>query len=306
MLARVLGVAAGGGYPQWNCACGQCARARAGAAAPGLHAALAVSATGDRWYLVNATPDVARQIEQNAVLHPGPGPRQTPVAGVVLTDAEFDHTIGLLMLREGAQLDVYATAPVLRCLEDDFPVRRLVRDYADFRWHTVAVDVSFTLPHGLSVTLFPVADKKPRYAGRSAPEPGAVTGCRIEDPNTGGRLVWAPQVGRFDERLRAELDAADCALVDGTFWTEHEMADAGVGRLPAAAMGHLPLGGDGGDGGDNGGGGLAAMFAATSAGRKLLTHINNTNPVNDPLSEQRRVLAALGVEVAHAGLSLEL
>jgi pyrroloquinoline quinone biosynthesis protein B len=297
VFARVLGVAAGGGFPQWNCACRQCAAARAGRVPAAPHAALAVSADGRAWHLVNATPDVAAQIEAAPPLHPGPGARETPVAGVVLTDAEFDHTIGLLVLREGSALDVYGTPPVLRCLEHDFPVRRLVADYAAFRWHPVEPDVTFELCDGLRVTLFPVADKPPRYTGRKDPEPGMVAGCRVEDPVTGGRLVWAPQIGRMDGRLRAELDAADCALADGTFWTEHEMAEAGVGATPAAAMGHLPLAGPDG---------LAAGLAGTKAGRKLLVHVNNTNPVHDPSGPERRALADLGVEVAHAGLTLEL
>lgn len=265
--------------------------------APSPHAALAVSGSGRVWHLLNATPDVTRQVESDTALHPGPGPRESPLAGVVLTDAEFDHTVGLLLLREGASVDVYATAAVQRCLEDDFPVRELVRDYAMFRWHTVEVDEPFELSDRLVVTLFPVAEKLPRYTGRRRPERGAVTGCRIEDCSTGGRLVWAPQVGRFDDRLVDELDAADCALVDGSFWSEDEMASTGVGQRSAAAMGHLPLRGEDG---------LAVRFAATKARRKLLVHINNTNPVHDPSSPERRVLAALGVEVAHAGLTVKL
>jgi pyrroloquinoline quinone biosynthesis protein B len=249
------------------------------------------------WHLVNATPDVTRQVESETVLHPGPGPRDSPLAGVILTDAEFDHTIGLLLLREGATLEVYGTAPVLRCLEDDFPVRRLVADYASFSWREVVVDEAFTLSGGLIVTLFPVAEKPPRYTGRTAAPSGAVTGCRIEDPTTGRRIVWAPQIGRWDDRLRHELDGASCALVDGTFWTEDEMESAGVGSIPAAAMGHLPLSGEAG---------LAVRLASTAADRKLLVHINNTNPVHDPSSPQRQTLTALGIEVAHAGLTLEI
>lgn len=297
MRACVLGVAAGGGFPQWNCACQQCSAARAGTVEPSAHAGLAVSASGRVWHLINATPDVARQIECQPVLHPGPGPRDSPVASVILTDAEFDHTIGLLILREGAALDVYATAPVLRWLEDEFPVRRLVADYASFRWHEVAVNEPFTLSDGLVLTLFPVAEKPPRYTGHTAPAPGAVAGCRVEDPATGGRMVWAPQIGHWNDALKQELDAASYALVDGTFWTEDEMLSARVGTLPAAAMGHLPLGGEAG---------LAARVATTAAGRKLLVHINNTNPIHDPSSPQRQALAALGVEVAHAGLTLEI
>ncbi|WP_406689783.1 pyrroloquinoline quinone biosynthesis protein PqqB [Saccharopolyspora sp. ID03-671] len=297
MLIHCLGVAAGGGYPQWNCACAGCRKARTTPERASAHAGLAVSGTGDRWYLLNATPDVHHQIAADPRLHPGPGARDTPVAGVLLTDAEFDHTIGLLVLREGSALEVHGTAPVLAALTDHFPVRDLVADYADFRWRTVHVGKPVDLDERLQVTAFATGSKPPRYVGHHAGPGEWETGYVLHDPVSGGTAVYAPGVPRWDEHFAEQVADADCVFVDGTFWTDDEMARQGTGDRPGRSMGHMPISGPDGS---------ARQLAALPARRKIYVHVNNTNPILDESSAERAELAAQGIEVGRAGLEVEL
>src|SRR5690606_30264807 len=180
-----------------------CRAARIDPGRADLHAAVAVSGTGDRWFLINATPDVAHQIAAVPDLHPGPGVRETPVAGVLLTDAEFDHTIGLLVLREGASLTVFGTAPVLDTLTEHFPVRRLLRDYADIDWQVIEPDTPFELDKTLTATPLAAGTKQPRYA-RSGGAYGAVVAYRLSDSRTGAVTVYAPGMSTWDEGIQAE------------------------------------------------------------------------------------------------------
>jgi pyrroloquinoline quinone biosynthesis protein B len=303
LYVRVLGTAAGGGYPQWNCACRLCRRVRSEATGlrPRLHASLALSVTSKRWYLVNATPDVRFQIESYPALHPGPSPRETPVAGVFLTDAELDHTLGLLILREGASLQVYGSHAVLEALADAFPVRRILTSYAPFSWLEVKADESLLLDGGcLRVKAFRAGAKKPRYV--TSPETVEseddwVLGYRFEDPASRGALVYAPGVEQWTAALAAELEGADVVFLDGTFWAEDEIAEMGVGNLTARQMGHLPIGGPEGS---------AQHLRSLPVRRKVYVHINNTNPVLDEGSEERRRLETWGIEIGFDGMELEV
>ncbi|MBK0869134.1 pyrroloquinoline quinone biosynthesis protein PqqB [Saccharopolyspora sp. HNM0986] len=295
MLLRCLGVAAGGGYPQWNCACGGCRAARERPERATTHAGLAVSATGRRWFLLNATPDVHHQIAADPNLHPGPGPRDTPVSGVLLTDAEFDHTIGLLVLREGADLAVHGTPEVLGALETRFPVRHLLSDYAEIDWRPVEPGEPIELDERLRATAFRTGGKPPRYVGASD-RPNWEVGYRLEDTATGGTAVYAPTVPRWDDAFAAQVADADCVFCDGTFHTDDEMSRQGTGRQPGSSMGHMPV--DGPDG--------SARKLAELPGRKIYVHVNNTNPILDEASAQRRRLQRQGIEVGHAGLEVEL
>lgn len=297
MLMHFLGAAAGGGYPQWNCACEECRAARRDPGRASLHASLAVSGTGERWFLINATPDVHHQIAATADLHPGPGVRESPVAGVLLTDAEFDHTLGLLVLREGSNLTVFGTSAVLATLTEHFPVRRLLRDYADISWRTVEIGVPVWLDDRLSATAIAVGQKRPRYVGSLLQEEGAVVAYRLEDARTGGVAVYAPGVSSWDDALEAVFSTADCVIVDGTFWTDDEMLRTGTGSRHGHQMGHLPMSGPDG---------TAARLAKLSARYKIYTHVNNTNPALDPDSNQHRELMELGIEIGRAGLRIEL
>ncbi|WP_461157401.1 pyrroloquinoline quinone biosynthesis protein PqqB [Saccharopolyspora tripterygii] len=297
MLLHCLGVAAGGGYPQWNCACPGCRKARTAPEQASPHAGMAVSGTGERWFLLNATPDVHHQIAADPSLHPGPGARETPVAGVLLTDAEFDHTIGLLVLREGSSLDVHGTAPVLAALTDHFPVRDLVADYAAVRWNTVDLGKPIDLDERLRVTAFATGSKPPRYVGHHAGPGDWETGYLLHDPVSGGTAVYAPTVPSWDENFAEQVAEADCVFVDGTFWTDDEMSRHGTGDRPGRSMGHMPV---------SGADGSARHLAALPARRKIYVHVNNTNPILDEASAERAELAALGIEVGRAGLEVEL
>lgn len=303
MYVRVLGTAAGGGYPQWNCACRLCRRVRSEATGlrARLHASLALSVTGNRWYLVNATPDVRFQIEAHPALHPGPNPRETPVGGVFLTDAELDHALGLLILREGAPLQVYGSRAVLEALADAFPVRRILASYAPFSWLEVKVDEPLLLDRGrLRVRAFRAGVKKPRYVTSSEiveSEDDWVLGYRFEDPESRGAVVYAPGVEQWTAALAAELEGADVVFLDGTLWAEDELAAMGVGNLTARQMGHLPIGGPEGS---------AQHLRSLPARRKVYVHINNTNPVLDEGSEERRRLENWGIEIGFDGMELEV
>ncbi|WP_020661100.1 pyrroloquinoline quinone biosynthesis protein PqqB [Amycolatopsis benzoatilytica] len=300
MLIHCLGAAAGGGYPQWNCACAGCVKARAKPESGTAHAGIAVSGDGDQWFLFNATPDVHHQIAAHPVLHPGPGIRQTPVAGVVLTDAEFDHTIGLLMLREESSLTVYGTYPVLEALHLWFPVRELLSDYADLSWSEVQVGKPVELDDRVRVTAFLTGSKAPRYVGNSQLRDRSAeweVGYRLEDKETGGIAVYAPTLPRWDEKFEQQVASADCVFVDGTFWTDDEMSSTGAGSRTGRSMGHLPVSGDDGS---------ARALAALPAKRKIYTHINNTNPILDEESAERRWVTDLGIEIGRAGLEVEV
>lgn len=270
-------------------------RARASPGSP--HAGLAVSGTGERWFLLNATPDVHRQIEADPALHPGPGVRATPLAGVLLTDAEFDHTIGLLVLREGSSLTVYATAPVLAALTGQFPVRGLLERYADIEWTVLEPGGSVSLDERLEVTPFALGTKPPRYLTSPTPDDRWVVGYRLVDRTSGAVVVYAPAVAEWDDTLEAELTSADCVFVDGTFWTDDEMRRAGTGTRSGAEMGHLPVSGVHGS---------MHYLAELRARRRIYIHVNNTNPILDENSVERRALSDRGIEVGWAGLEIEL
>ncbi|MGW1077231.1 pyrroloquinoline quinone biosynthesis protein PqqB [Streptomyces sp. NPDC002537] len=292
MRLRILGTAAGGGLPQWNCACPGCSRARS--AGPGVwrtQECLAVSVSPDAWYLVNVSPDIRAQILAAPELTPPGGTRHTPLRGVLLTDGELDHTTGLLALREGAALDLFAPAAVAAALAEDFPLRSLLAPYGAVRWQALAGELA--LDDGrLRVTVIPVSDKRPRYAaGSTRPGPWVVA-YRFDDTVTGATAVYAPSLARWPAELDAALSGARCVILDGTFWSEDEMERA-TGHGPGArAMGHLPI---------TGAGGTLARLRGRTGTRCLYTHLNNTNPAADQSSPERSALASARVEVASDG-----
>ncbi|MBB4908966.1 pyrroloquinoline quinone biosynthesis protein PqqB [Actinophytocola algeriensis] len=289
MRVVVLGTAAGGGFPQWNCACRLCAAGRAGSADVPARTqdCLAVSA-GDGWYLVNASPDIRAQVLAADVLAPGPGPRDTPLRGALLTDAELDHTMGLLMLREGGGLRVFAPRAVLSALE---PVRDTVARYGSWTWSST-VDIP-----GLAVTTFAVSDKKPRYAAGSTASGPWVVAYRITDPATGGALVYAPCLRSWLDGFDEFVDGAAGVLLDGTFYSPAEMSGTGTSTAAQRAMGHVPI--DGPDG-------SLVRIAKHSGIRWCYTHLNNTNPVLDRRSPEYAVVRDAGVEVPLDGTAFEV
>ena len=295
MRVLLLGTAAGGGFPQWNCACRLCSACRAGdpAVPARTQDCLAVSPDGTDWYLVNASPDIRAQIHATPRLAAGPGPRDTPLRGALLTDAELDHTLGLMLLREGGGLKVWAPSSVLSALGENFPIRDTVARYGDWDWHsTVAVP-------GLSVSVFAVSDKRPKYARESTVDGPWVVAYRIADPATDGALVYAPCLREWPEGFDEFVDGASCVLLDGTFFSPREMAGTGTSTAAQQAMGHIPI--DGADGS------LARIRRSGSSGtRWFYTHLNNTNPVLDRNSPEFDLVRAAGADVPLDGTEIAI
>lgn len=298
MLLLVLGTAAGGGIPQWNCACPGCSGARAHPHRRRRHASLAVRTGEGRWYVVNATPDIGDQIEERPELHPGPGPRQTPLAGVILTDAELDHTLGLARLREADGFQVRATAPVRRALLERLRLGEVLAPYTDVAWRELSAHGAEPLDgtaSGLQISGIPVSGKRPRYAADAPDDDAWVVALRLYDPSSGASVLYAPALAAWPDRLQQAAAEADCVIVDGTFWDDEEPRRTGISSRTATGMGHLPI---------DGPGGTAERLAPLSA-RCLYTHLNNTNPLVDPAAPQHKRLARLGIEVAHDGMVIE-
>src|SRR5581483_2623589 len=302
MRVRVLGSSAGGGFPQWNCACRVCQAAREGGARPRLQSSVAVSADGQRWFLLNASPDVRFQIEAFAPLRPPRGAlRGTGVEAVLLTNADLDHTLGLLLLREGGPLRVYASAPTRRSLQSGLRLPSLLEAYggADFvepPRELKPLAVSDGSPSGLLFMAFPVPGKPPRYleSTRAFARYDNV-GYRIEDAATGGRLVFIPDIGSIDPQVERQMSACEALLFDGTLWDEREML--ALGGRAAAAMAHLPVGGPSGS---------LRRLAQLKGPRRLYIHINNSNPMLLEHSPERELVTAGGVEIAEDGMELAL
>jgi pyrroloquinoline quinone biosynthesis protein B len=259
---------------------------------------LAVSAAGKQWYLLNATPDIRLQIESFPQLNPGPGLRQTPVRGILLTDGELDHTLGLLILREGTRLEVFATGAVLAALAEAFPVRQILHSYAPFCWQEVRPGQAFLLDEGrLRVQGFRLGAKHPRYVTSAKMDGDWVIGYRFEDLESGGVAVYAPAIEAWTNELDAQLAGVRCAIIDGTFWTDDEMIQVGASGLTAHEMGHLKI---------SGAGGSAERLAALPIPRKVYLHINNTNPILDDESPESRLLTGMGIEIGWDGMEVEL
>ncbi|QEV21301.1 pyrroloquinoline quinone biosynthesis protein PqqB [Streptomyces alboniger] len=302
MLLQVLGTAAGGGLPQWNCACPGCAGARAHPERRRRHAALAVRTGEGRWYLVNATPDLGDQIEATPALHPGAGSdtRRTPVAGVVLTDAELDHTLGLARLREARDgVDVVATPPVRDAVREGLRLDVLLAPYTSVRWRDLPPGLGVPLDGsaGIHAAAVPVSAKRPRYAAGTGPDADTWSvALRLTEAATGRTALYAPALAVWSEAFDEAARTADCVLVDGTFWDDDEPLRAGFSTRTATAMGHLPITGPTG----------TAHRLARLPGRCLYTHLNNTNPLGDPHAEQHKILTEWGLEAATDGMVIEL
>jgi len=297
MKIRVLGSAAGGGLPQWNCGGENSVRARAGD--PHVPArtqpSIAVSADGVRWSLVNASPDVRDQLARTPELHPRPGTRDIPLDTVVITNPDLDHVIGLLVMREALPYRVASTAFTKRALLDHNAVFRLIEP----AWGTVKLDEEFALDRDgeLQGRLFPVPGKVPTWVGElETNHPEATAGFRITEPRTGKRVVYAPGLQRLDSGTLAELAAADLRFVDGTFWTEDELLTMRPGATTATTMGHTPVGGPNG----------SLEILRRLPGRTVFIHLNNTNPMLVTNSPEAASVRAAGADIAMDGMVLEL
>jgi len=298
VIVRVLGSAAGGGVPQWNCSCTNCAAARRGEQPRRTQSSLAVSADGERWVLLNVSPDIAGQIEAAPPLQPR-AVRGTPIAAILLTDANVDHLGGLVTLRQaGEHRFTIRSSRVVREIATAQPAFAAFAD-APHRW--LAADEGPLEPAdgdpvgtALTVRAVPVPGLTPGFAGRQAVR-GAVTAYAVRS-GSGRTLLFAPVFSAVSATLAAEIRAADVAFLDGSFFSDGEMIETGAGDKRATSLGHAPLAGAGGT--------LAAI--GTDHGRCFVTHVNNTNPILDPGSEAAAILLQHNVEVAADGLVLEL
>ena len=302
MEIRVLGSAAGGGFPQWNSNVGlnQAHHEGTTRATARTQSSIAVRGDTDRWLLINASPDIRQQILETPALRAPPGTRGTGIEAILLMDSQVDHTTGLTLMREGAPLDVYCTRQVHEDLTTGLPLLSVLSYFCGVAWHEIVPDVdnAFTIENlpGVRFIAVALASAAPPYSPhRADPHPGDNIGLVIIDEHTGHRVFYAPGLGAVDDRLAALMAQCDTLLVDGTFFTETEMIDQGVGQKTAASMGHLPQSGEAG---------MLAELARFTKSRRILIHINNTNPILDPDSPERAVVTAAGVEVAYDGMEI--
>jgi pyrroloquinoline quinone biosynthesis protein B len=304
MHVHVLGSGAGGGFPQWNCNCRNCRGMRAGTlrARARTQSSIAVSADRSGWVLLNASPDIRAQLDAFPELQPGGAVRNTAIRAVLLMDSQIDHVTGLLSLREGRRLAVHCTAQVRADLTTGLPLIPVLSHYLELDLQTIELDqpAGFAVPgvEHLSFQAIALTSKAPPYSPhRHAPERGDNLGMLIRDTRSGSTLFYAPGLGEVDARVRSLLAEADCALIDGTFWRDDEMAVEGISSKRASEMGHLAL---------SGAGGMLSMLKALPPRRRILIHINNTNPILDEDSAERSELTACGVEVAWDGMEISL
>jgi pyrroloquinoline quinone biosynthesis protein B len=291
---RVLGSCAGGGLPQWNCGGPNAVRARAGdpALPPRSQASLAVSADGERWSLLGASPDLRDQLARFPGLHPRPGTRDLPLDVVLLANAELDHVLGLLVLRDALSYRILSTAWVRDALLAHNAVFRMFAPV----WSGLPLDSPFALDRDgqLEARLFPVPAKLPSHlAGLVPAAAGTSAGLRVTDLRSSKRLLVLPGLPRLDAGTLAELEAADCRFVDGTFWRADELKQLRPGAPDASAMGHLPIC-------------ESLEVLSKLPGRTLYFHLNGTNPALDPASPEAARLREAGLAIAADGQEIEL
>ena len=297
MWLRVLGSGAGGGFPQWNCNCPVCTAVRDGSrpCVPRTQSSIAVSPDRRRWFLFNASPDIRAQIEACPDLHPR-GDRESPIEAVLLTDAEIDHTLGLLLMREGRGVRLHATPSSHETLRTGTAVLTTLERYCPVEWEPVVPGKEVELGGGLSYRAFDVPTRKATRFG-PATEEGRVVGYRLTDAGTGRSAVYLPGVQELTDEVRAELDGCACLFVDGTTWHDDELIRLGLAQKTAHDMGHLAVGDPGGS---------LDQLAPLPIERKIYIHINNTNPILLDDSPERRAVADRGMDVATDGLEVEV
>jgi len=303
---RVLGSAAGGGFPQWNCNCRNCSGLRQGTLRARARTQSSIAVRGAdpcAWVLVNASPDILVQLREAPMLQPARAARDTALCAVVLVDAQIDHTTGLFMLRESTRpLPVFCTDNAFLDLTRGNPVFGVLGHYCGIERHVLRTDgSSFTVAgiEDLEWRALPVASRPPPFSpNRERPQPGDNVALEIRDRVSGRRVLYAPGLGAMEAPVLEALGRADCVLVDGTFWTDTEMIDRGLSAKRARDMGHLAQSGPGGM--------LEHLARLPRTTRRILIHVNNTNPILDEDSAERAALQAAGIAVAHDGMEVEL
>jgi pyrroloquinoline quinone biosynthesis protein B len=296
LIAIVLGSAAGGAFPQWNCRCPVCALAWAGdpRVRASTQASIAVSSGDGRWTLLNASPDLGQQIRTTSALHPAGELRGSPIDAVVLTGAEIDQITGLLSLRESTPFTLYATPSSHAAVADNAMFGAL----GSMTRRAINPGERFMLAGNIEAELFMVPGKLPLYLEGDAPEIGAETAANvgIELVHDGARLIFVPGAAAVSPAMRARFGKADVIFFDGTLFTDDEMQRSGTGTKTGRRMGHMPIDGEGGA--------LQALDGLHA--RRVFVHINNTNPIQIQGSAERAKVEAAGWQVAHDGMEIVL
>jgi pyrroloquinoline quinone biosynthesis protein B len=302
---RVLGSAAGGGFPQWNCNCRNCAGLRAGTfkGQPRTQSSIAVFGNDPAAsVLVNVSPDILAQLRMTPELQPNRSLRDTGIAGIILVDGQVDHTTGLYMLRESTRpLPIWCTDSTFADLTVGNPILGVLEHFCRVDRHCIELQQEFTVDKvpGVRWRALPVASKPAPYSpNREKPIPGDNVALVITDEQSGRHAVYAPGLAEIDDTMWTAMSTATVVMVDGTFWTDDEMIQLGISRKRARDIGHLA---------QSGPGGMLEWFGRLPAQtRKILIHINNTNPILDESSGPAAQLRAQGVEVAWDGMEIEL
>jgi pyrroloquinoline quinone biosynthesis protein B len=297
----LLGVAAGGGLPQWNCACAHCQQARRGVIPSQTQSSIALGDEAGNMFLINASPDLPAQTRTYAALAPRPGsPRNSPIAGVFLTSADVDHVLGLLSLREGNALHIYATSAIQQAAAM-LGVTTVLQSFCGVVWHQLDGD-GFAALRGndgrdssLRVCVLPLSGRAPRYVEENSRDGIYTVALHFRDERTGGRLLIAPGVAELSDPLRQAAGESDAVLMDGTFWSEDELSRVRPGAAGASEMGHLPIKD-----------GTLPFLRTLSNCRCVYVHINNTNPVFAPASPERAMVESSGVTIGYDGMSFDL
>lgn len=315
MRIRVLGSAAGGGFPQWNCNCRNCSGVREGTlrARARTQSSIAVSAGGAAgaggstdarsWALVNASPDILAQLRAHPDFQPGRAPRDTAICAIVLVDGQVDHTTGLYMLRESTRAwPLWCTDAVYADLTLGNPIFEVLFHYCRIERRRLALEGTDFSIEGIADIRWralPVAGKPAPYSpNRESPVAGDNVALSMTDERSGNTLFYAPGLGDIDDATWRAMRSAACVLVDGTFWSDDEMLRLGLSRKRARDIGHLA---------QSGPGGMLEWLARLPDGtRKILIHVNNTNPILDEDSAERAELGRRGIEVAWDGMEIEL
>ena len=301
MRVRVLGSAAGGGFPQWNCNCPNCDGVRKGTinAKRRTQSSIAVSSNDVDWLLFNTSPDTLTQFQQFPESQPARAIRDTAFRSIVLLDAQIDHTTGLFMLRESkTPLNIYCTDMVYEDLTTGNPIFKILEHYCGVNWHKISTEEGNSFePEGISnikVRAIPLSSKAPPYSPhRHDPHEGDNLGILLEDMTTGKKTFYAPGLGQIEAHIKPFMEEADCLLVDGTCWTNDEMKSLGIANKMSLDMGHLP---------QSGPGGMIEVLRPLPAEKKVLIHINNTNPILREDSDQRQLLTKENIDVAYDGM----
>lgn len=288
---HILGSAAGGGVPQWNCSCKNCQveRQNINSYNRRTQSSVAVNIDKRRWIILNASPDIRTQIISFSELGPAKGAiRDSAIEAIVLTDGEMDHILGLLSLREHSKLHLVCTGNIRRLLTYDFPLLKTLEKYCSIRYSTFPF-----YTNSLVITALDVSAKKPLYAQIGSKISDIAVGIKLRSTKTKKIMVYLPCLPAITDNIKQFVDGCDCLLVDGTFWSNQEMISLGITKRNAYEMGHVPIEGKNGS---------LTWLSSLDIPKKIYIHINNTNPILLKTSKERKIVDKARIEVGYDGM----